>query len=72
MGRSTEALVDAMYSMEEPWQTRFLHLMAALANGGKSNGRTPTRGEVAAWLAANPTLRREMRQLLHAWRTPER
>jgi hypothetical protein len=71
MGTSIENIIDAMYSLQEPWLTRFLELMAAMANGGKSNGHRPSRCEVAAWLAASPALRREVRQLLHAWRAPD-
>jgi hypothetical protein len=72
MGTLTESVIDGMYSLEEPWQSRFLDLTAAMANGGKSNGQRPTRGEVASWLEANPALCREMRQLLYAWRGMQR
>ena len=72
MGMSIPAAIDAMYSMKEPWLTRFLELMAALANDDNANGRRPTRREVEDWLTANPALRREVSQLLYAWRAPER
>jgi hypothetical protein len=72
MGTLIEIVVDAMYSLEEPWQTRFLELTAVMANGGRSNGHRPTRREVSRWLETNPALCREMRQLLHAWRAPQR
>ena len=72
MGVSTDTVINAVYSLEEPWLTRFLQLMAALANGSQPAGQRPTRREVADWLAANPALCREVRQLLHAWQGPER
>jgi len=72
MSMSIPAAIDAMYSMKEPWLTRFLELMAVLANDGKPNGHRPTRREVEDWLTANPALCREVCQLLYAWRVPER
>lgn len=71
MPESIEFLVEALYSLREPWRGRFLALVANWATGGAWNGRQPRREEVAAWLRADLTLYREVRSLLYAWQRPQ-
>jgi len=65
-----ESLVEALFSMDEPWKSRFLGLVANWATGGLWNGRRPRREEVRAWLQADVGLYREVRLMVRAWRGP--
>jgi len=72
MKESVESLVEALFSLEEPWRSRFLVLVGNWATGWSRDGRQPGREEIAAWLQADLSLCREVRLLLDAWRKPER
>jgi hypothetical protein len=65
----SESLAEALFSMEEPWQSRFLILVAEMATNWTWNGRVPSRGEIAAWLS-DPGVRREVTLMLRAWQNP--
>jgi hypothetical protein len=46
----TEKLANALFSLDEPWRSRFLHLVANQATGWTWPEQMPTQAEVAAWL----------------------
>jgi hypothetical protein len=46
----TEKLTQALFSLDEPWRSRFLHLVANQATGWTWPEQVPTQAEVAAWL----------------------
>jgi hypothetical protein len=62
-----EALVSVLYDLKEPWRGRFLALVHFLSTGIECNGRLPAHDEVRTWLAEDPMLRSEVRQLVEAW-----
>ena len=70
MTTEAEALAKDLFSLEEPWRSRFLDLVANMATRWKGNGHQPTREEIVAWLGGNPALYREIRVLLRAWQRP--
>lgn len=60
-------VADALLALEEPWQSRFLVLVANMAIGWNWNGRGgPTREEALVWLE-DQSLRRDVVRLLRAW-----
>ncbi len=62
-----ESLVLRMlYSLDEPWRSRFLILTAQLATGWQWDGREPEWAEVEAWLS-DCALQRSLRALLYIW-----
>jgi hypothetical protein len=65
-------LTEALFSLEEPWQSRFLNLVANLATKWSWDGQQPTREEIAGWLNADSDLYQEIKLLLDAWRRPAR
>lgn len=65
---SGESLAKAMFSLEEPWQGRFLDLVTKMTVSKTRRRERPTLEEVAAWLNADPGLRIDMRYMLNAWR----
>jgi hypothetical protein len=58
------ALANAIYSLDEPWRTRFLDLIAKRARISLTT--TPSEEEVADWLQ-NRILYRDMQALFRAW-----
>lgn len=64
------SLTEALFSLEEPWQGRFLTLVANLSTNWTWNGQRPEQKDVTAWLGADPNLCREVTSLLDAWRRP--
>jgi hypothetical protein len=64
------SLTEALFSLEEPWQGRFLTLVANLSTNWTWNGRRPEQKDVTTWLKADPNLCREVTSLLDAWRRP--
>lgn len=66
--KDVEGLVDDLYSLSEPWRSRFLQLVAERATGRTWNGRRPTREELAIWLGTDLGLYREVLLLLRAWK----
>lgn len=67
-----KSLTQALFSLDEPWRSRFLKLVANLATNWTWDGRAPTWEEVAAWLLDDLDLYREVRMLLDAWLRPRR
>jgi hypothetical protein len=67
MGDKAKSLTEALFSLEEPWQGRFLDLVAKLATRWAWGGQRPTREEVVSWLSVDPSLCREVKRLLDAW-----
>jgi hypothetical protein len=65
-----ELLAQLLFSLEEPWQGRFLDVVANMASNKTKTKMLPTQTEVATWLDANPSLRQDVRYLLDAWRKP--
>ena len=65
------SLAEALFSLDEPWQGRFLDLVANLATNSVWDGRRPTREEVLVWLNADSDLCQEVKLLLDAWRRPK-
>ncbi len=64
---TTSEVVEALYALEEPWRSRFLHLVANKATGWRWDGRgEPTREELEEWLT-DLRLRRWTAALLRAW-----
>ena len=60
-------LVRDLYSLEEPWRTRFLVLIANLATKQGWHGGVPNPNQVAFWLEADTDLERQMAQMLQEW-----
>jgi len=66
-GPPVDALLDALYGLQEPWRARFLTLIRNLHSGVEGNGRVPAREEVRGWLLEDLSLRIKVRQLLETW-----
>jgi hypothetical protein len=66
MQERTEKLTSALFSLEEPWRSRFLHLVANQATGWTWNGRLPTQTEVENWLG-DWELYKHVKSQLSAW-----
>jgi hypothetical protein len=64
-----EPLAETLFSLDEPWQSRFLFLVANLATNWAWGEQRPTWGEVTAWLGGNLGLYQYVRLLLDAWGT---
>jgi hypothetical protein len=64
---TVEELVEETYALQEPWQSRFLSLLADMATEGACNGRQPAREEIVAWLSADHSLRWQVSRLLKEW-----
>ncbi len=64
--KKVESLTEAMFSMDEPWRSRLLELVANQATGWMWEGRPPTRDQVTVWLG-NGDLYQEVVHLLNAW-----
>lgn len=62
----TESLTNTLFSLEEPWRSRFLYLIAHRATGEVVPEQPPTREDVTAWLD-NGSLRQVVTLLLQAW-----
>ena len=67
-----ESLIEALFSLEEPWRGRFLNLVANLATRWTWDGRRPTQEEIIAWLRADRDLYRGVKLLLDAWPRPRK
>ena len=67
-----ESLTEALFSLEEPWQGRFLNLVANLATKWSWNGQRPTREEIVGWLNVDLELYRGVKLLLDTWQGPVR
>ena len=65
-----EMLTDTLFSLDEPWRSRFLALVARTAIGDSWNGSPPKRAQIATWLR-DLRLYRDVTQLLEAWHIPD-
>ena len=72
IGGKVASLTEALFSLEEPWQSRFLNLVANLATKWSWNGQRPTREEITGWLNVDPELHQHVKLLLDTWRGPVR
>jgi hypothetical protein len=61
-----ELLTEDLFSLDEPWRSRFLELVANEATGWRWEGRPPTREEVTTWLG-DGELHYKVAQILNAW-----
>jgi len=65
-----EEITDEILSLEEPWRSRFLALIASRATGKRDWGDAmPTREDVISWLQ-DLDLRCTVRRMLDAWSSP--
>jgi hypothetical protein len=64
--RRIELLTEDLFSLDEPWRSRFLELVANEATGWGWEGQPPTREEIAIWLS-NGELHQKVTQILNAW-----
>jgi len=64
---SAESLTKDLFSLEEPWRSRFLGLVASRTVDRASDGRVPTQREVTTWLS-DGGLYQEVASLLSVWR----
>ncbi len=70
MQERTEKLTQALFSLDEPWRSRFLRLVANQATDWTWNGRLPTQVEVKMWLG-DWDLYKNVKLQLSTWgRTP--
>lgn len=63
-------LAQFLFSLEEPWQSRFLDVVLDMASNETQTKPLPTRNEIAAWLDASPGLYQDVRYMLDSWRKP--
>ena len=68
---SVDSLTDDLFSLEVPWRSRFLTLVASRATWRAEEVQQPTPEEVAAWLANNPALHKWTSVLLRMWQRPQ-
>lgn len=66
MARTVESLTDALFSLDEPWRSRFLTLVATRATRWAWDEQSPTHDQVAVWLG-DRSLFREVSLLLDTW-----
>ena len=66
VARTAQSLARALFSLEEPWRSRFLALMADRVGSRTSDRQPLTVEEVTTWLD-DPELRRQVEKLLDAW-----
>ena len=67
MCQNTEAIVEQLFSLGEPWCERFLLFTAKNATGKPWDVCLPERREVMVWLQDDPRLRTFIDGLLRAW-----
>lgn len=65
-----ESLVEQLFSLEEPWRTRFLALVRNWATGNSQGDWIPQPQQVTSWLLEDAILCRDIAALLYAWRRP--
>ena len=61
------SLAETLFTLEEPWRSRFLSLVASQATDGAWNGPLPTKEQVTAWLNEWDHYR-AVALLLNVWR----
>ena len=67
MKSDIDQLIEVLFSLDEPWQGRFLNYLAQKATGNVWNGDTPRREDVAGWLVSQQ-LQLEIRSMLRTWK----
>lgn len=65
-----DSLTEDLFSLDEPWRSRFLKLVTARATTWTGGRQQPSPEEVSAWFAADPSLRRRISLLLYVWQGP--
>ena len=63
---TAESLADALFSLAEPWRSRFLTFLAQRATRWAWDGRPPSRQQVAGWLG-DTSLYEVMALMLYRW-----
>lgn len=66
--RAVEALADALFSLDEPWQGRFVDWVARTVTHGTLASLRPTREQVVEWFLADASLSRDTKLMLDTWR----
>lgn len=61
-----ESLTNTLFSLNEPWKSRFLDLMANRVGHKAEDKPIPTPGEVTTWLS-DTDLYQEIARLLRTW-----
>ena len=64
--KSTESLTRELFSLDEPWRSRFLARIANRATKYTWDNQIPDFDEVATWLST-PAIYREAKLLLRIW-----
>jgi hypothetical protein len=64
--QNVDTLIEGLFALREPWQGRFLTLLADRVEGWMPDDQPPTREEIAAWLN-DLSLYREIALLLSTW-----
>jgi hypothetical protein len=65
-----ELLAQFLFALEEPWQGRFLDVVADMTSNEIKARQLLTQKEIASWLNSSPSLCQDVRYLLDAWRKP--
>jgi len=68
--RERESLVEALFSLQEPWRDRFLGFVVNQATNKSWSRQSPTQEEINTWLHRNPALYQDIRYMLHVWQKP--
>jgi hypothetical protein len=61
-----EALATTLYSLEEPWRSRFLTLVANMSTEWTWSGHLPQRHEIVDWLG-DRSVYYATRTMLQSW-----
>lgn len=64
--RFTQALVKALYALDEPWRERFL-VLTANRSAWQWGERVPERADLITWLEGSFILRQYTLRLLRGW-----
>lgn len=64
---SWNIIADALFSLDEPWRTRFLAFVAYCATGEDWKDRVPQYAQVVAWLRQNTQLCAFIGEMLRLW-----
>jgi hypothetical protein len=58
-------VTERVYALDEPWRSRFLHLIASYAQT-RQPSNTPSRADVLRWLG-DERLNEQISLMLHSW-----
>ena len=67
MEERAERLTEAIWSLEEPWRSRFLVFLTSQATNYARDGRSPEPEEVMTWLS-DQRLYRMIASMMDVWR----